>query len=92
MELSRELSRKKNVSGYQKALRQLDTFVDKGRDLSEMEKMGLIKTFENTYELGWNTIKDYLKYQGYTGIAEPRDVIRQGFKDGLISDGEGWYV
>lgn len=74
---------------YRKALAQLQKFVDKG-DLSELEQQGLIKAFEYTYELGWNTLKDYLLYQGIVDLAGSRDAIREAFKAGLIADGDGW--
>jgi len=46
-------------SNYRKALAQLQKFVDKG-ELSDLEKQGLIKAFEYTFELAWNTLKDFL--------------------------------
>lgn len=76
-------------SNYCKALNQLEKFILKG-DLSELEEQGLIKAFEYTYELGWNTLKDYLEYQGIANIVGSRDVIREAFKADLITDGEGW--
>jgi len=50
----------------------------------------LIKAFEYTYELAWNTVKDYYEYQGETNLQGSRDVIQLAFNRGLISDGEGW--
>ena len=76
-------------SNYQKALAQLQKFIDKG-DLSELEEQGLIKAFEYTYELAWNTMKDFLEYRGQTDIYGSRDVIRKAFELGLIEDGENW--
>jgi len=76
-------------SNYQKALRQLQKFIDKG-ELSELEAQGLVKAFEYTYELAWNTLKDFLEYRGQTDIYGSRDAIRRAFGLGLIADGEGW--
>ncbi|MCK5029262.1 MAG: nucleotidyltransferase substrate binding protein [Bacteroidales bacterium] len=76
-------------SNYKKALDQLREFVML-KELSKFEKQGLIKSFEYTYELGWNTIKDYLYYQGNPDVSGSRDTIREGFKQNLISDGDGW--
>jgi nucleotidyltransferase substrate binding protein (TIGR01987 family) len=76
-------------SNYRKALSQLEKFVIKG-NLSELEEQGLIKAFEYTYELAWNTLKDYLQYQGITDITGSRDVIREAFKADLIIKGEKW--
>ena len=79
-------------SNYRKALRQLGDAVvlRRLRPLTDLEKQGLIQAFEYTYELGWNTLKDYLAYQGITDIVGARDAIRQAFRRELIADGEGW--
>lgn len=76
-------------SNYQKALTQLQKFIDKGK-LSELEMQGLIKVFEYTYELAWNTIKDFLEFSGQSGIYGSRDAIRKAFELGLIKKGESW--
>jgi nucleotidyltransferase substrate binding protein (TIGR01987 family) len=77
-------------SNYRKAFAQLKKFIDKG-DLSDLEEQGLIKAFEYTYELAWNTMKDYLEYQGGTSlITGSRDTFREAFKAALISDGQLW--
>lgn len=80
---------KQRFSNFQKALNQLTEFVELPK-LSKFEKQGIIKSFEYTYELGWNTIKDYIKYQGNPDISGSRDTIREGFKMNLILDGDGW--
>ncbi len=79
-------------SHYQKALRQLERSVElsKQRPLSELEKQGLIKAFEFTHELAWNTMKDYFEYQGTTSLMGSRDATREAFQRGLVSDGDGW--
>ena len=81
---------KQRFANYQKALGQLQKFVDKG-DLSDLEKQGLIKAFEYTYELAWNTMKDFLAYKGQADdIYGSRDATRNAFAAGLIKDGDGW--
>ena len=62
------------------------------RALSRLEQQGLIKAFEFTYELAWNTMKDYLAYQGIVDLIGSRDTTREAFKQGLIEDGEGWMM
>lgn len=74
---------------FKKAFAQLNEFIDKG-ELTKLEKQGLIKAFEYTYELAWNTLRDYLKYQGHTDLYGSRDTIRKAFELGLIQDGEDW--
>lgn len=60
------------------------------RDLSNMEKQGLIKSFEFSYELSWNLMRDYSLFQGYQEIRGSRDAIRQAVAMDLIPDGETW--
>jgi len=76
-------------ANFNKALSQLRKFITK-EDLSELEEQGLIQSFEYTYELAWNVLKDFLEYQGQTEIYGSRDTIRKAFQAGLITDGEGW--
>ncbi|MEA2050844.1 MAG: nucleotidyltransferase substrate binding protein [Campylobacterota bacterium] len=77
---------------YKKALKQLDDAVElaEQRELSLLEKQGLIQAFEFTHELAWNLLKDYLQYQGYQDIRGSRDAIKSAFKVGLIQDGDIW--
>jgi nucleotidyltransferase substrate binding protein (TIGR01987 family) len=80
---------KQRFSNYNKALAQLEDFIQK-KNLSRLEEQGLIKAFEYTYELAWNVIKDYYEYQGVTDIQGSRDAFRLAFQRGLIEDGETW--
>ncbi|MFP4331960.1 MAG: nucleotidyltransferase substrate binding protein [Campylobacterales bacterium] len=77
---------------YKKAFKQLKDAVklSQERELSLLEKQGLIQAFEFTHELAWNLLKDYLEYQGNQEIRGSRDALREAFKVGLISDGELW--
>jgi nucleotidyltransferase substrate binding protein (TIGR01987 family) len=74
---------------FTKALGQLRKFIQKGK-LNELEEQGLIQAFEYTYELAWNTLKDYLEDQGETEIHGSRDAFRLAFQRGVIEDGETW--
>ncbi|HJW87488.1 MAG TPA: nucleotidyltransferase substrate binding protein [Candidatus Brocadiaceae bacterium] len=74
---------------FSKALSQLTKFIEKGA-LNEFEQQGLIQSFEYTYELAWNTLKDYFEAQGETNMHGSRDVFRLAFKRGLVEDGETW--
>jgi nucleotidyltransferase substrate binding protein (TIGR01987 family) len=57
---------------------------------SEVERAGIIQIFEFTAELAWNTLKDYLEYQGETDITGSRDAINLAFQRGMIADGLAW--
>ncbi|MDO9264481.1 MAG: nucleotidyltransferase substrate binding protein [Desulfosalsimonadaceae bacterium] len=76
-------------ANYRKAMAQLSRFIENA-PLNELEEQGLIQCFEYTYELAWNTIKDFYESQGETEIQGSRDAIRLAFKRGLIENGETW--
>ncbi|NCD42764.1 MAG: nucleotidyltransferase [Bacteroidia bacterium] len=77
---------------YSKALQQLRAAVElaEKRDLSDLERQGLVQAFEFTHELAWNVIKDFYEYQGTTGLQGSRDAVRLAFKRGLIDAGDVW--
>ncbi len=77
---------------FGQALAQLGEAVElrRHRSLSRLERQGLIKAFEFTHELAWNTFKDFFEYQGTTGLMGSRDATREAFRTGLIDDGEVW--
>ena len=87
--MNKDIRWEQRFANYRKALARLQKFIDKG-ELSELEEQGLIMAFEYTYELAWNTIKDFLEYKGQTDIYGSRDAIRKAFELGLIDDGENW--
>jgi len=59
------------------------------KELSNLEKAGIIQIYEFTFELAWKTFKDYLEYKEV--IAKfPRDVIKEAFNHELILDGDVW--
>ncbi len=74
---------------FNKAFSQLKKFIEK-KELNELEEQGLIKSFEHTCELAWNTLKDFFEYQGNNEINGSRDAINLAFSRGIIKDGEGW--
>lgn len=80
---------KERFEYYEKAVLQLQRCIDKGA-LNEFEKLGLIQCFENTFELAWRVMKDYLISKGITSIIGSRDAIRESFEQGLIIDESNW--
>ena len=59
------------------------------KTLNPIEKAGLIKIFEFTFELAWKVMKDKLNYEGFT-VLVPREVIKQAFQVGYIKSPEIW--
>lgn len=76
-------------ANYRKALSQLKDVVEL-ENPNRFEEQGLVKAFEFTYELAWNTLKDFLEYQGFTDIIGSRDTIRTAFQESLLTDGHLW--
>jgi nucleotidyltransferase substrate binding protein (TIGR01987 family) len=67
-------------------------FLKKAAELGnydELQRAGLVQSFEFTFELAWKTLKDYLGRQGLE-TQFPRDVIKQAFATQLIEDGAHW--
>lgn len=61
------------------------------RELTQLEKEGIIQRFEYTWELAWKVIKDYLEHEGVTlDKITPASVIRAAFTAKIIKDGEMW--
>jgi nucleotidyltransferase substrate binding protein (TIGR01987 family) len=83
---------KQRLQNYNKVLASLKSAVDlaSSRELSDLEKQGLIKGFEFTFELAWNVMKDYLTEQGINGIIGSKGAVRQAFNTELIEEGELW--
>jgi nucleotidyltransferase substrate binding protein (TIGR01987 family) len=83
---------KQRFQNYQKALATMKNAVElaNSRELSDLEKQGVIQGFEFTFELAWNVMKDYLEEQGITGIIGSKNAVRHAFNKGLIEDGEIW--
>jgi len=83
---------KQRFQNYTKALATMTKAVKlaASRDLSDLEKQGVIQGFEFTFELAWNVMKDYLEEQGITDIIGSKNAVRHAFNKGLIEDGEVW--
>ncbi|MBD3794954.1 MAG: nucleotidyltransferase substrate binding protein [Epsilonproteobacteria bacterium] len=80
-------------SNYQKAFKQLKSAVElfHQRELSLLERQGVVQAFEYTHELAWKTMKDFLEYRGSTEqIYGSKDATRQAFSFGLIDYADVW--
>jgi nucleotidyltransferase substrate binding protein (TIGR01987 family) len=91
-EVSQDIRWKQRLTNFKAALSQLRQAVNEGRsrNLSNLEKQGLIQAFDFTHELAWNVFKDYIEYQGYTQMTGSRDATREAFNRQLINNGEVW--
>lgn len=75
-------------TNFQKAFQQLEKGL-KIQKPSDIEKQGIIQSFEFTFELAWNTIKDFLESENVIS-QYPRSVIKDAFKYEIIKNGEIW--
>jgi len=77
-------------SNLKKALSNLDEAVKLSveRELTKLEKQGLIQSFEYTHELAGSTIRDFYRSKGEVDIQGSRDAFRLAFERGLIEDGQ----
>jgi nucleotidyltransferase substrate binding protein (TIGR01987 family) len=78
-------------SNYCQALQELETFFQPPA-LNQREQQGLIKAFDYTFELAWNTMRDLMRSQGDLSLLGLRDTLREAFRLGLISNGEAWML
>lgn len=61
------------------------------RELSRLEKEGVIQRFGYTIELAWNVMRDYLESENVVfEQITPRSVIRRTFEANLVEDGQTW--
>lgn len=84
---------KQRFQNYCKAFAVFESAVEtaKSRALSELEKQGLIQSFEFTQELSWKTLKDFLEYKGADSeIVGSKDAVRKAFAAGIIENGDVW--
>jgi nucleotidyltransferase substrate binding protein (TIGR01987 family) len=79
---------------FKKALAQLNDAdqLSKHRHLSRLENQGLIQASEYTFDLAWNTLRDFLMSQGIQDLSGSKDTARAAFKRQLISDDQGWLM
>ncbi len=61
--------------------------LNEGADIAddELQRDGVIKRFEFTFELLWKTLKIYLENQGII-VRSPRESLKEAFKLNLIED------
>jgi nucleotidyltransferase substrate binding protein (TIGR01987 family) len=85
---NRNMRWKQRFENYQNSLQLLERILQKD-ELNEIEEMGLIQSYELTFELGWKTLKDYLESEGFL-VTSPREVLKTAFAVQIIEDGHIW--
>lgn len=77
------------LNNWTRALNQLSKFMEQ-EELNELEKQGLIQSFEYNHELAWKTQKDFLVERGVKELYGSRDVAREAFNLGLFTNHLAW--
>jgi len=85
-----DIRRKQRFQNFEQAFDQFQKAVELSGKLSDLEKEGTIQRFESTHELAWKVMKDFLEYEGISGITGSRSATREAFNKGLISHGNSW--
>ena len=80
---------KELLEDYKQALVRLNEALSEDLSKGSIVIDGTIQRFEFTFELAWKLIKAVLQYQGIEA-ATPRSAIKEGFRVGIIKDGDGW--
>ena len=84
---------RQRLQSFRKAFGQLSkaAAIAEGRELSELERQGLIKAFEFTHELAWKTMKDFLESRGTTKLYGSKDATRKDSRrDSSRTATNGW--
>ena len=74
------------LDNFGRALSRLTDACSRDR-YDDLERAGLVKTFEICFELSWNVLKDLLFYDGYD-VKAPRDAIRKSFEVDYIDESD----
>ena len=71
---------KQRFQNYTRAFNLLNSALENKEisEFSELEQSGIIQWFEMSFELAWQTLKDYLEYDGVKlKTASPKSVIKE---------------
>ncbi len=79
-----EIRWQQRLDNFGKALSQLDEACEQD-SYTNLERAGLVQTFEFSFELAWKVLKDLLFYEGYD-LTTPREVIRKSFEVDYIDE------
>ena len=86
MSNSDEMRWQQRLENFEKAMIRLQAACEMD-EYSELERTGLVKTFEFSFELAWKTLKDLLYFEGYDEKS-PREVLRRAFAVGYLEESQ----
>ncbi|MGF1533706.1 MAG: nucleotidyltransferase substrate binding protein [Bernardetiaceae bacterium] len=89
--MEQDIRWKQRFDSFERALVQLEKGIAYYQtNPIDLVKEGIIQRFEFTHELSWKVMKDFLEYEGVTGIIASRSATKEAFNKNLITDGQGW--
>lgn len=83
-----EIRWQQQFDNFELAMKQLESACSQP-SYTDLEFVGLIKSFEIAFEMLWKTLKDRFYYEGFE-VNSPRTAIKQAFELGYISDIDQW--
>jgi len=83
---------KQRFQNYKKAFATLKSAVElaESRELTDLEKLGMIRCFDFAFKLAWNVMKDYLEWKGVAGIKGANGAVRQALNNSVIEEKSVW--
>ena len=90
--MNNEIRWKQRFQNFENAYNTFNRMIDRYKTSPDDEavKMALVQAFEFTFELSWNTMKDYLENEGFDEVKNSKQTIRTAFQAELITDAEQW--
>lgn len=79
---------KQRFQNFEKSYQILCSILEK-KDLNVVDQLALIKIFELSFELAWNTLKDYLQAQEVVAKF-PREVIKESIHYEILEPSDPW--
>ena len=77
------------LNTFVRAVASLQEF-EQRKELDVLQRAGLVKHFELTFELAWKTLQDNQEAVGLERHPGPRPILQQAVKDGIIADYAIW--
>lgn len=75
---------KQRFQNFEKAYMRLKEAMEM-KELTELERNGLIQRFEFTLDLSWKVMKDFLEEQGFAFKPSPKDTLRMAQQSNYIT-------
>lgn len=80
---------KNKLDNYKRAVQRLEEALAVKRP-NQFVYDSVIKRFEFTYEQAWKLLKAFIEYKGGADVKLPRDIFKEAYAAGLLSEGEVW--